>query len=189
MNGLRESAESAASALSEAEKKRDLAIAESRIIIRLSKNVIHAIHVGADHDDISKEMRTKMTNLVSKLEGDRLLYTSAADAMMEFAEAEILDDVVSSRPIRGHVQMGITAESWVMGLADSIGEIRRVIVTCLMAGDTARAKTLFAAMEEITEELMLFDVPDGVVQLRRKQDVARGIVEKTRSDMLGACSK
>ena len=189
MNGLRESAESAAAALSEAEKKRDLAIAESRIIIRLSKNVIHAIHVGSDHADASKEMRDRVAKLVSSLEGDPLLFTSASDALMEFAEAEILDDVVSSRPIRGHSQMGITPQSWVMGLADSIGEIRRVIVTCLMSGDTARAKSLFSAMEEITEELMLFDVPDGVVQLRRKQDVARGITEKTRSDMLNACSE
>ena len=189
MNGLRESAESAAAALSDAEKRRDLAIAESRVIIRLSKNVIHAIHVGSDHADASGEMRDRMAKLVSSLEGDALLFTSAADAMMEFAEAEILDDVVSGRPVRGYAQMGITAQSWVMGLADSIGEIRRVIVTCLMSGNVARAKDLFAAMEEITEELMLFDVPDGVVQLRRKQDVARGIVEKTRSDMLSACSK
>ena len=189
MNGLRESAESAAAALSEAEKKRDLTIAESRIIIRLSKNVIHAIHVGSDHTDTSKEMNDRMAKLVSSLNGDPLMLTSAADAMMEFAEAEILDDVVSSRPIRDYSRMGITPQSWVMGLADSIGEIRRVIVTCLMSGDTERAKALFGSMEKITEELMLFDVPDGVVQLRRKQDVARGIMEKTRSDMLSACSR
>jgi translin len=73
-----------------------------------------------------------------------------------------------------------------MGLADTIGEIRRVIVGCLMNGDTDRAKALFAAMEEISEELLMMDVPDAVVPLRRKQDIARGIMDKTRSDMLGA---
>lgn len=184
MNGLREAADAAVSALSEAEQKRDLAIAESRKIIRLSKNVIHAIHIGADHADATAEMRKRMHGLVSSADGVSM--SAAADAMMEFAEAEILDDVISGRPIRPYTEMGITAQSWAMGLADSIGEIRRVIVTRLMSGDKAGAKALFADMEEITEELMMFDVPDGVVQLRRKQDVARGILEKTRSDMLGA---
>ena len=73
-----------------------------------------------------------------------------------------------------------------MGLADTVGEIRRVIVGSLMDGDRKRAKALFAAMEDIAEELLMFDVPDAVVPLRRKQDIARGIVEKTRSDMLNA---
>jgi translin len=41
-------------------------------------------------------------------------------------------------------------------------------------------------MEEISEELRMMDVPDAVVPLRRKQDIARGIMDKTRSDMLGA---
>lgn len=184
MNGLREAADAAVSALSEAERKRDLAIAESRKIIRLSKNVIHAIHIGADHSDASSEMRKRMSDLTASADGASM--AAASDAMMEFAEAEILDDVISGRPVRSYVQMGITAQSWVMGLADAIGEIRRVIVTRLMSGDRDGARALFSDMEEITEELMMFDVPDGVVQLRRKQDVARGILEKTRSDMLNS---
>ena len=110
MNGLREAADAAVSALSEAEQKRDLAIAESRKIIRLSKNVIHAIHIGADHADATAEMRKRMNGLVSSADGVSM--SAAADAMMEFAEAEILDDVISGRPIRPYTEMGITAQSW-----------------------------------------------------------------------------
>ncbi len=186
MDGLKETVKEVADALAEAEKKRDLALAESRKIIRLSKNVIHAIHVDADCTGSMKEMEDRMSSLISGLSGEMMYSGPAADAMMEFAEAEILFDVISDRRIRSPSELGITPQSWAMGLADTVGEIRRVIVRKLMDGDDARAKVLFAAMEDIAEELLMFDVPDAVVPLRRKQDVTRGIVEKTRSDMLNA---
>ncbi len=186
MEGLKETVREVTDAFAEAEKKRDLALAESRKIIRLSKNVIHAIHVDADYTESMKEMEGRMSSLVSGLSGDMLLSGPAADAMMEFAEAELLSDVVSGRRLRSPSELGITPQSWAMGLADTVGEIRRVIVRKLMDDDDARAKVLFEAMEDIAEELLMFDVPDAVVPLRRKQDVARGIVEKTRSDMLYA---
>ena len=186
MDGLKEAIEDVAQALAEAEKQRDLALAESRKIIRLSKNVIHAINVGSGYDEPKKEMEDRMHSLVWNVSEDMLLHGPAADAMMEFAEAEILSDVVTGAKVRTAEDMGITPQAWIMGLADTIGEIRRVIVGCLMNGDTDRAKALFAAMEEISEELLMMDVPDAIVPLRRKQDIARGIMDKTRSDMLGA---
>ena len=186
MDGLKEAVEDVTQALAEAEKQRDLALAESRKIIRLSKNVIHAIHVGSGYDEPKKEMEDRMHSLVWNVSEDMLLHGPAADAMMEFAEAEILSDVVAGAKVRTPEELGITPQAWIMGLADTIGEIRRVIVGCLMNGDTNRAKALFAAMEEISEELLMMDVPDAVVPLRRKQDIARGIMDKTRSDMLGA---
>lgn len=186
MEGLRETVKDVADALAEAEEKRELALAESRKVIRLSKNVIHAIHVGSDHSGPMEEMEAKMSSLIPKLSEDMMYSGPAADAMMEFAEAEILSDVIVGKRIRSPSELGITPHSWVMGLADTVGEIRRVIVTKLMDGDVKRAKELFAAMEDIAEELMMFDVGDAVVPLRRKQDVTRSIVEKTRSDLLNA---
>ena len=186
MDGLKDNVRMAAESLAETEKQRDLALAESRKIIRLSKNVIHAIHVGSDPSGPKAEMEDRMKELISGLSESMLLSGPAADAMMEFAEAELLSDVIGCTPIRSYSDLGITPQAWLMGMADTVGEIRRVIVGLLMDGDYARAKALFAAMEEMAEELLMLDIPDAVVPLRRKQDVARGIVEKTRSDMLNA---
>ena len=189
MEGLKDSVGIVAEALADAEKKRDLALAESRKIIRLSKNVIHAIHVGSDYGEPMAEMEERMRSLVSNVSEDMLLHGPAADAMMEFAEAEILSEVVNGKAVRKPSDMGITPQAWIMGLADTIGELRRVIVGCLMNGDADRAKTLFGAMEDISEELLMMDVPDAVIPLRRKQDIARGIMDKTRSDMLNASAR
>lgn len=41
-------------------------------------------------------------------------------------------------------------------------------------------------MEELSDAIMIFDVPDAIVPLRRKQDISRGVMEKTRSDMMMA---
>ncbi|HET6815066.1 MAG TPA: haloacid dehalogenase, partial [Actinomycetota bacterium] len=54
----------------------------------------------------------------------------------------------------------------------------------LRAGDVARATALFAAMEEIHALLADLDYPDAITgNLRRSTDVARSIIERTRSDL------
>lgn len=186
MEGLKVTVEAVASAMSEAEKTRALVLAESRRVIRLSKNVIHSIHVGQAHDAESDEMHRIMRSLIETAPAEIMLSNPVMDAMMEFSEAEILSDVVSGGRLRGFEELGVTPQSWIMGMADAVGELRRFIVTMLMNGDAGRAMGLFASMEDMTEELVLFDVPDAILPLRRKQDIARGILERTRSDLLNA---
>ena len=41
-------------------------------------------------------------------------------------------------------------------------------------------------METLSDSLMDFDVKDSVVPLRRKQDICRGIMEKSRGEMAAA---
>jgi translin len=64
--------------------------------------------------------------------------------------------------------------------------MRRALLDMLMEGDTERAGALFSEMEEICGEIMLFDVPDAILPIRRKQDVARGLKETTRTDLANA---
>ena len=54
----------------------------------------------------------------------------------------------------------------------------------LRAGDVPRATALFGAMEEIHALLADLDYPDAITgNLRRSTDVARSIIERTRSDL------
>lgn len=43
-------------------------------------------------------------------------------------------------------------------------------------------------MEDIFTALMRFDYPDAIVAVRRKQDVARSLLEKTRGEFAVASS-
>ena len=73
-----------------------------------------------------------------------------------------------------------------MGLADTIGELRRMILKYLIDGRVDDARMLFERMETVGDDVLGFDVPDAVAPIRRKQDVARSIIEKTRSDITNA---
>lgn len=55
-----------------------------------------------------------------------------------------------------------------------------------MDGDMEGARRFFGIMEEISGEIMMLDVPDAVAPVRRKQDIVRGIMDRTRSDMTTA---
>ena len=186
MEGFADDVRRAADALERTERERDRAITESRRIIRLSKRTIHAIHAGEDPSDAASELQYAMDGLMSSVDPDVLHTQVIADAAMEFAEAMILKGIVQEGRVPSAEDLGIQPSSWVLGLGDSIGELRRLVTSCLMDGDMEGANRHFSVMEEISGEFMQLDVPDAVAPVRRKQDIARGIMDRTRSDMTTA---
>lgn len=186
MEGFADDVHRAADALERTERERDRAITESRRIIRLSKRTIHAIHAGEDPSDAASELQDAMDGLMSSVDPDVLHTQVIADAAMEFAEAMILKGIVQEGRVPSAEELGIQPSSWVLGLGDSIGELRRLVTSCLMDGDMEGANRHFSVMEEISGEFMQLDVPDAVAPVRRKQDIARGIMDRTRSDMTTA---
>ncbi|MGN0098151.1 MAG: RNA-binding protein [Candidatus Methanomethylophilaceae archaeon] len=187
MKNLTESVSAATSELSELESQRESAIACSRRIIRQTKVVIHGIHTGTDVTDDMERLREQMSEMLGLCSDPMVLYSGPVqDSMGEYAEAVILHAVMSGNGIPGHSELRIPASAWILGLADCEGELRRVVMTRLMDGDLDGAKTVFSEMESIHEQVMLLDVPDAIAPVRRKQDIARGIMDKTRSDITTA---
>jgi translin len=68
-------------------------------------------------------------------------------------------------------------------MADVIGELRRFALERLREGDIDRATEFLNMMEEMFLVIMRFDFPDALVPIRRKQDVARSLLEKTRGEV------
>ena len=188
MKGLTENIESINKKMTAIEVKRESAIAMSRSIIRRTKNMIHAIHQGEEFMSIQGELKASVRDMISKLKDEpSVLYSAVVeDAMMEYSEALILSAIVRKKDIPSFESLKITPQSWMLGLANVIGELRRIILTYLMKGDMAKASYYFEIMEEIGNEVMNFDVPDAIVPIRRKQDITRGILERTRSEMTNA---
>ena len=171
--------------LEASEKKRESVISSSRSIIRKTKKVIHAIHQQEDHRKAMDGLVKDVAALVADIDQETM--RSAEDALMEFAEARIFESVVLEKEIPSYSDLGISSRAWALGLADSLGEIRRMILNLLLAGNKGKAEYLFKRMEEICEAVMSFDVPDAVLPIRRKQDVARSVTEKTRTGLVYSC--
>jgi translin len=106
------------------------------------------------------------------------------DAEKEYAEALATRALVAGDPVPPPTDVGVGDAPYLNGLAETVGELRRHLLDVLRAGDVPRASALFGAMEEIHALLADLDYPDAITgNLRRSTDVARSIIERTRSDL------
>ena len=81
----------------------------------------------------------------------------------------------------------IPSQAYLTGLADTVGELRRAMLDALREEKIQRAEQLLKFMEEILEGLQAFDFPNALIpDLRRKCDVARSLIERTRGDLTAA---
>jgi len=87
---------------------------------------------------------------------------------------------VNGRRVSGPASLSIGD---MVGLGDTVGELRRFALENLRRGDTRVAWSYLEKMERILDALMRFDYPTSLVALKRKQDIARGLIEKTRGEV------
>jgi translin len=65
-----------------------------------------------------------------------------------------------------------------------VGELRRRLLDLLRGGDVETAEATLKEMDDIVDLLAEMDYPDGMTNgLRRTTDVARSLVERSRSDL------
>jgi translin len=74
--------------------------------------------------------------------------------------------------------------AYLNGLGEAVGELRRRMLDLLRAGEIGAAEDALEAMDRIHELLADLDYPDGMTGgLRRTTDVARALIERSRSDL------
>lgn len=185
---LHELMSEAEQALAAEEEATNLAFSLSRKIIRKTKTAIHGIHAGQRDPELIDSISSDLAGLIEAVSGyPKLVYGADVEsAMMEFAETVIYDYALRGEEIPSYRVLEITPAAWVLGLADSIGELRRDMLDRLMKGNLQEATRIFSKMEELCDVLMTLDIKDSVAPVRRKQDVARGIMDRSRTDITTA---
>ncbi len=164
---------------------RELAIKSSRAIERLSRQMIQQIHNGEDLRDNFNEALQEVSKVKSIIEDYPELYHSGflRNGFQELAEAHIIWSISKEEEPLSPEELGITEGSYLVGLGDVVGELRRMVLDSLSEGEKEKAKNYLTKMEQIKDMLMWFDYPKAIVPLKHKQDVARDLVEKTRRDL------
>lgn len=173
------------SRLDEKDEVRELALKSSRAVARLSSASIHGLHKGGDSETPLREAREEAMKLRSVLEEHPDLYHSGfvENALQELCEAAIVDAIAHGRAVPGPSELGATDASYLLGLGDAVGELRRFALEELRRGNIAAAAEFLKTMEDIFDALVRFDYPSGLVAVKRKQDVARSLIEKTRGEL------
>jgi translin len=171
--------------LDEKDEVRELAIKSSRTIARLSGGAIQGMHRGEDVTSPLRETHEEVMKLRSLLEGHPDLFHAGfvENAMQEACESFLLQSILEADPLPSPKELGVTDTSFLLGLGDVVGELRRIALEHLRRGDTRVAWSYLEMMERILDALMRFDYPTSLVALRRKQDIARGLIEKTRGEV------
>lgn len=167
---------------------REVALATSRRVIRLSANTIRALHRG--------EMDAA-GSLVGEAEGELRKLTEAVadhpdlqfagftiDAQKEFSEARLTFATITGVPLPTPLELGVDVVPFLHGLGETVGEMRRRLLDTLRDGDVVEAERLLGEMNLIVDLLATLDYPDGMTAgLRRTTDVARALVERSRADL------
>ena len=162
-----------------------------RLAIRSSSRAIRSVHRGQleDAETFLAEVCT-MLNRVKTLLKDYPDVRYAGffdDAEQEYAEAKIIYSIIVEHNILIPEEIGVEPVNYLSGMGDVTGELRRHILDLIRQGKPEEGEYYLEIMDEIFHMLMLFDYPDAITRgLRKKSDLARSMIERTRGDLTNA---
>jgi len=173
------------------DQAREEALALTRVVIRRSGAAIRSVH--RSEFDKAQELTEKAGEALARIvallvDHPDVRYAGFVDgAEQEYAEARIVFSIITEQRTPTPEEIGVEMTSYLGGLGDTVGELRRHVLDLIRQGRPEEGEVYLEAMEEIYHLLMLFDYPDAVTKgLRRKGDMARSLLERTRGDLTNA---
>jgi translin len=167
---------------------RDRALANARLLTRHSALAIRAVH--RDEEGPMNENLSAAGGLAEVLRKELaafpdLFYAGyTQDALKEFVEASVTCALIKDQPLPNPEDLQVEYFTYLNGLAETVGELRRRCLDILRHGYSEEAERLLTHMDDIYELLVTMDYPDAITNgLRRQTDVARSIIERTRGDI------
>ncbi len=154
----------------------------------LSKQAILFIHqkrykAAKNLIEKSKEIIVRLQALAK--ENPDVIYSGMfSGALQEYAEANIFLELIQNSRFVTPNELNVPSADYVLGLADVVGEYKRLTLDALREGEAEKGEECLKTMDEIYIELMAMDEAYMLVPgLRRKCDVARRVIESTRGDV------
>jgi translin len=167
---------------------RDQALTQARQLTRACSLSIRAVH--RDDKEAMEVQLAEAQRLADNLRSELrkhpdLFYAGyTQDSLKEFVEANVTCALIQNQPLQTPEELGVEDATFLNGLAEVVGELRRRTLDILRSGYSQEAERLLGHMDEIYSVLVTMDYPDAITNgLRRQTDLARGIIEKTRGDV------
>jgi translin len=167
---------------------RDKALGQARALTRACALSIRAVH--RDETDVMQSHLDEARQLADSLRSDLLDYPAfyfagyTQDSLKEFAEASITCALIRHQALPTPEELSLPPNTYLNGLAESVGEMRRRCLDMLRQDNSAEAELLLGHMDDIFAILVTMDYPDAITNgLRRQTDVIRAIIERTRGDV------
>jgi translin len=173
------------------DKVREKALQLSREAVRRCSESIKMTHRGqmTEAENLVQQAHELIVEAAEEVSGSEFLSRSRLldTAYQELAEAANLIALLDGGNFVTPEKYGIPSRCYLTGLADLIGELRRHTLDMLRENQVERGEQILKLMEAILDDLQSFDYPNALVpDLRRKCDVGRSLIERTRGDVTRA---
>ena len=161
---------------------REYLIKNTRDVVILCSHSIIAAHKGdlrlAKQKIKNAELVLKKNQKKAKDGFKKYLMTPE----QELVEACSFLAVIENKEIPSLKSMKVSKESYILGLLDCIGELKRLMLDNIRKDQLKEANRIFNVMENLYLILYPFAMFDKIVkEARRKLDVNRSLVEESRA--------
>ncbi|MGI0019814.1 MAG: RNA-binding protein [Nitrososphaera sp.] len=168
--------------LKDMQERREKLIKGTRDAVMLCSKSIVAMHHGQLQEAAENMEKAKIMLVEFRSFAKSDLYRYISVAEQELVEAYALRAVMEGLPLPQMGDLAVSGPSYLTGLLDTVGEIKRLVYDRMRSGNEKDAEKLFAVMEEIYGAVYPFAVYDNIVAgLRKKLDVARMLIEDIRA--------
>jgi translin len=181
LDGVKSSLKAMESRFSDQLERRDRVLKETRDIISASSRSIINVHTGR-MKEAERELagaRTQLRALKKSSDGSVARYLVSPEA--EYVEATAVLALAKGKPIPSMESLEASPEAYLLGLLDTVGELKRLVLDSILQRRPSKSKRYFEVMQDLYSICSPLAVYDHVVNgARRKIDVARMLVEDTR---------
>ncbi|MEM4336973.1 MAG: hypothetical protein QXG86_03135 [Candidatus Woesearchaeota archaeon] len=154
------------------DEKRDRIIKDSRNVLKLSKMIIYSLHREELNkaEKYLKSIKEELSNLKkhAKKNPELLCLPSYKVAFQEYVEAAAYFHLLKSKRLITRKELGVSAEQYILGVCDLIGELVRKAVNSAIRENYKTAFEIREFVSEIYALLLGFDFRNG--ELRKKFD-------------------
>ena len=176
------------------EQIREHALKSSRDIIINCRKAIQHLHrnmldEAKSHIDQASEKLVQLTTMTEHYP-DIAHAGFVENAAQELVEAHCLYNIKKGDDLPDPDAIHTTYSAYLLGLCDVVGELRRAALDFILKGEPSKANEYLEFMDSIYDAIMSFDYPSGLIPIKRKQDMVRGLIEKTRGELaVASCGK
>lgn len=163
------------------DRRREEIFLKAREIRRVSTKAVREIH--KENYKEAKALISRAKDDIAGLSDADKSFPLLQDALQEYSEAALTWAFLKKTPPPSPGELGIPSGPFILGLADSVGEIRRYILDEMRKDHLDDVEYFLDLMDELYHDIVAFDYPNAILPIRRKQDIARLLLEKTRGDV------
>ena len=182
LQNIKSSLNKIAKSLDIAHNSREYLIKNTREVVIFCSQSIIAAHKG--DLGMAKKKLQKAERLLSanRKKADLELKRYLVTPEQELVEASAFIAIIENRPIPSIGTLKVSNQSYILGLLDLIGELKRHVFDNIRIGKSKEASRTFEIMENLYLYLYPFAMYDKLVkEARKKLDVNRRLIEDARS--------